>query len=141
MFFLSSFVFNPISSSSFLGFSYIVFQINDFCSFHCFFSREQFIEIKYLSKPVVRVILKNISIILTKENQNLKIVIAQEDWNVTMIKKDKISNFQILKVYIMKKVGVKNLRKQTKIYLQFKDLVGLSVEIENRVKALEQKVS
>ena len=61
---------------------------------------------------------KNISSIFTKTNQSVKIVIAQEDWNGTLIIKIK---FQSNKRYIMKK-------KEIKFYCQNKTIEFYKLE-------------
>ena len=48
-------------------------------------------------KRVLCVILKNLSTILPKNIETVENLIVQEDWNVTMIKKDQISEQQ--KIY------------------------------------------
>ena len=91
---------------------------------------------KWKAKRVLCVLWKNISTIFTKHTQNAKTVIAQEGLNVTM--KTKIK-YRINRNDIMKKTEKKILlQKQNKRWLQFEDLVKSYVELENRLKTIEE---
>ena len=92
---------------------------------------------KWKAKRVLCIIWKNISTIFTKHIQNAKAVIAQEGLNVTM--KTKIK-YRINRNYFMKKTEKKTLlQKQNNKWLQFEDLVKSYVELENRLKTIEEK--
>ena len=92
-------VFNLFSILLFLIYPCIVFQLIEFCSLHCPFIGNYFIQMKFLFnkniinkwtlKCVLCVILKNISTVFTKYIQNAKTVIVQEDRNGIMKKIEK----------------------------------------------------
>ena len=91
---------------------------------------------KWKAKRVLCVIWKNISTIFTKHTQIAQTVIAQEGLNVTM--KTKIK-YRINRNYIIKKQRKNFLQKQNNRWLQFEDLVKSYVELENRLKTIEEK--
>ena len=78
------------------------------------------------------------TIVFTKNFQNVKIAIAKEVQNVTMIIKMK---YQVNEKHIMKKNRDTLLQKQNDRYKNFKRILRCYVDLENNLKALEENLS
>ena len=92
---------------------------------------------KWQAKRVLCVIWKNISTIFTKTYTDCTDCNRTRGLERYYENKDKISNQQ--KLYYEKTEKKKLLQKQNNRWLQFEDLVKSYVELENRLKTIEEK--